>query len=59
MVLARREAKNWCDGALIDLEEAKSALLNRRPNWALFAAHQAVEKALKAAYIALNKEEGP
>jgi HEPN domain-containing protein len=59
MVLARREAKNWYDGALIDLEEAKSALLNRRPNWALFAAHQAVEKALKAAYIALKRKRGP
>jgi len=57
--LAREEAKNWYDGALIDLEEANSALLNRRLNWALFAAHQAVEKALKAAYIILKRRRAP
>lgn len=51
----RREAKNWYDGALVDLEEAKSALSNGRFNWALFAAHQAVEKALKAAIIVLKR----
>jgi HEPN domain-containing protein len=57
--LAREEAKNWYEGALIDLEESKSALLNKRLNWALFAAHQAVEKALKAAYIILKRKRGP
>jgi len=57
--VAREEAKNWYDGAIIDLEEAKSALLNRRLNWALFAAHQAVEKALKVAHIILKRKMGP
>lgn len=57
--MAREEAKNWYDGAIIDLEEAKSALLNKRLNWALFAAHQAVEKVLKAAYIILKRKRGP
>lgn len=57
--MAREEAKNWYDGALIDFEEAKSALLNKRLNWALFAAHQAVEKVLKAAYIILKRRRGP
>ncbi|NHV96270.1 MAG: HEPN domain-containing protein [Thaumarchaeota archaeon] len=57
--MAREEAKNWYEGALIDLEESKSALLNKRLNWALFAAHQAVEKALKAAYIILKRKRGP
>lgn len=57
--MMRREARNWYDGALIDLEEAKSALEGGRPNWALFAAHQAVEKALKAAIVALRRERPP
>ena len=54
--MIREEARNWFDGALVDLEEAKSALSNRRYNWALFAAHQAVEKVLKAAFIVLRRE---
>ncbi|RLE88063.1 MAG: hypothetical protein DRN04_17525 [Thermoprotei archaeon] len=58
-VVIRSEAKDWFDGALIDLEEAKDAFNRGRFNWALFAAHQAVEKALKAAYIALKRERPP
>jgi HEPN domain-containing protein len=54
--IKRREALNWYEGALIDLEEAEDALSGGRPNWALFASHQAVEKALKAAYIVLKRE---
>jgi len=42
----------------VDLEEAKAALSAGRTNWALFASHQAVEKALKAAYI-VNRERPP
>ncbi len=38
----RREALNWYEGAFVDLEEAKDALPRGRPDWALFAAHQAV-----------------
>ncbi len=55
----RREAKDWYDGALVDLEEARAALRGGRYNWALFAAHQAVEKALKAAYIAVKRKAFP
>jgi HEPN domain-containing protein len=55
----RREALNWYEGALIDLEEAEAALSGGRPNWALFAAHQAVEKAIKAAYMELRRERAP
>jgi len=57
--MVREEARNWFDGALVDLEEAKSALSNRRYNWALFAAHQAVEKVLKAAFIVLRRKRPP
>jgi len=57
--MIREEARNWFDGALVDLEEAKSALSNRRYNWALFAAHQAVEKVLKAAFIVLRRRRPP
>ncbi|HDI31477.1 MAG: DNA-binding protein [Thermoprotei archaeon] len=55
----RNEAKDWYEGALIDLEEACSALAGKRYNWALFAAHQAVEKALKAAYIVIKRSKPP
>ena len=55
----REEARNWYDGALVDLEEARSALAGGRYNWALFAAHQAVEKALKAAYMAMRRTRPP
>lgn len=51
----RREAVNWFEGALVDLAEAEGALRAGRVNWSLFAAHQAVEKALKAAIMAGNK----
>ena len=55
----RNEARDWYEGALVDLEEARSALASRRYNWALFAAHQAVGKALKAAYIVLKRSQPP
>ena len=55
----REEARNWYDGALVDLEEARSALAGGRYNWALFAAHQAVEKALKAAYMVMRRTRPP
>ena len=59
MSTIRGEAEDWYEGALVDLEEAYSALANGRFNWALFAAHQAVEKALKAAYIVLKRSRPP
>jgi len=52
----RHEALNWYEGAWVDLAEAEDALSGARPNWALFASHQAVKKALKAAYIVLKRE---
>ena len=55
----RGEAKDWFEGALVDLEEARDALARGRYNWALFAAHQAVEKALKAAYMVLKRRRPP
>jgi len=55
----RSEVVDWYDAALIDLEEARSAFMNKRYNWALFATHQAVEKALKAAIMALKKKRPP
>jgi len=57
--LRRREALNWYEGALVDLDEAEAALSGGRPNWALFASQQAVEKAMKAAYIVLKRERPP
>jgi len=57
--MLREEARNWYEGALVDLEEAKSALAGGRYNWALFAAHQAVEKALKAAFMVLKRNLPP
>ncbi|MEM0348873.1 MAG: HEPN domain-containing protein [Candidatus Caldarchaeum sp.] len=52
----REEARDWYDGALRMAERALEAGLN---NWALFAAHQAVEKALKALIIAKKRERPP
>lgn len=54
-VVTRKEASNWYEGARVDLMEARDALDHGRPNWALFAAQQAVEKAFKASIIALRK----
>jgi HEPN domain-containing protein len=55
----RREAQDWFDAALVDLEEARAALAGGRYNWAVFAAHQAAEKALKAAYMVLHRSLPP
>lgn len=55
----REEAKAWYEGALVDLDEARSALREGRHNWAVFAAHQAVEKALKSAIMVLKREQPP
>ncbi len=55
----RREALDWYEGAHVDIDEAEAAVLGGRNNWALFAAHQAVEKAMKAAHMALLRERAP
>lgn len=52
----RKEAKNWYDGSLVDIREAEDALKAGRPNWALFAAHQSVEKAIKAGIMIRSKK---
>jgi HEPN domain-containing protein len=52
----REEARNWYNGALVDIEEAKSSFSSKRFNWALFAAHQAVEKALNASHLILKRK---
>ncbi len=57
--IRRREALNWYEGALVDIDEAEASLSGGRPNWALFASHQAVEKALKSAHIVLKRERPP
>ncbi len=55
----REEARDWFDAAKVDLEEARSALREGRHNWACFAAHQCVEKVLKAAIMVLKRERPP
>jgi HEPN domain-containing protein len=46
LALADRSA-DWVDQALRDLEQAEQSMQAARHEWACFAAHQAVEKALK------------
>ncbi|MEM3893521.1 MAG: HEPN domain-containing protein [Thermofilum sp.] len=55
----REEARAWYEGALVDLAEARSAFREGRYNWAVFAAHQAVEKALKSALMVFKREPPP
>ncbi len=55
----RDEARDWYDGALSDIRMADSALEAGLNNWALFAAHQAVEKALKALIMVKQRERPP
>ncbi len=57
--MLRDEARDWYDGAVVDLEEAEAALREGRPNWALFAAQQALEKCLKAAIMVKRREVPP
>lgn len=59
MHVIRDEALDWYSDALEDSKEANDAFERNRFNWAVFAAHQAVEKALKAAIIVLKKEKPP
>lgn len=46
LALADRSA-DWVDQALRDLEQAEQSMQADHHEWACFAAHQAVEKALK------------
>lgn len=58
-VWMRPEAEDWFYEACVDLEEASDALEKGRHNWACFAAQQAAEKALKAAYLTLRRKRFP
>ncbi len=53
--MADRSA-DWVDQALRDLEQAEQSMQADRHEWACFAAHQAVEKALKGLNLALGQQ---
>ena len=55
LALADRSA-DWVDQALRDLEQAEQSMQAARHEWACFAAHQAVEKALKGLNLALGQQ---
>ena len=55
----RAEAEDWFYEACVDLAEARDAKKRGRNNWACFAAQQAAEKALKAAYLTLKRKRFP
>lgn len=50
---------DWYEEAVEDLGEASDALSRGRFNWAVFAAHQAVEKALKACIMVVARRLPP
>ncbi len=55
----REEALDWLEGALVDLNDAKEAHKRGSHHLAVFLAHQAVEKALKAYIIAFRRVRPP
>ena len=55
----RREVKLWMGAAYEDLEDAKIALERKRWFRAAFFSQQAVEKALKALFFIVRREEPP
>lgn len=55
----REEARLWLDDAQYDLESAQIMFGNARNNYAVWLARQAVEKALKAAYLIVLKKAYP
>ncbi len=57
--MARREALLWLSAAEDDLVDARDALRRRRWFRAAFFAQQAVEKALKALFFVVRREEPP
>ncbi len=58
-VQARREVELWVKAAEEDLEDAKIALRGERWFRAAFFSQQAVEKALKALFFVVRREEPP
>ena len=59
MLSVREEALDWLEGALVDLNDAKEAHKRGSHHLAVFLAHQAVEKALKAYIIAFRRVRPP
>ncbi|MEM4561965.1 MAG: HEPN domain-containing protein [Desulfurococcaceae archaeon] len=55
----REEALDWLESALVDLNEAREACRRGSYHLALFLAHQAVEKALKAYIIGFKRKLPP
>lgn len=55
----REEAFDWLESSIVDLEEAKEAYKRGSYHLALFLAHQAVEKALKAYLIGFKRTRPP
>jgi HEPN domain-containing protein len=55
----RQEAQYWFQDAQNDLAAARKMAQATHFNWAVFAARQAVEKALKGAHIVLQREDPP
>jgi len=51
----RDEAERWFSGALWDLDTAKILFEKKRYNAAVFYAHQAAEKAVKALLYSINE----
>jgi HEPN domain-containing protein len=49
----------WLDGAAYDLETGRALLESKRYPYALFFAHLAVEKALKALVVKTTREHAP
>lgn len=48
--------RDWLNQGLRDLEQAEDCRRAGRHEWACFASHQAVEKALKALHLYLKQE---
>lgn len=55
----REEALDWLESSLVDLDEAREAYKRGSYHLALFLAHQAVEKALKAYMIGFKRARPP
>ncbi len=59
LIIMRREAQLWLAAAHEDLEDAEGMLSRGRWFRAAFFAQQAAEKALKALFFAVRREEPP
>lgn len=55
----RKQAQDWLQDARNDLRDARQMAEGGMYNWAVFAARQAAEKALKAAYIVMRRADPP